>query len=178
METENCPHGIGDLGACPDCILSSMRSEVEEAEAASLCDTGETWESECLRARAERDAALADVAQWTRQFDATWAELTGERDAALADAARWKARAEGMDRVVEAARDLKRARDERHARSGAMQEAATLARKGGPRGPEAIASVERKHPIVHDVSDSVDRICEALDALSPPPESPRAPPAD
>lgn len=64
--------------------------------------------------------------------------------------------------VIDIARILVKGGQQRRARSKAMQEAATLARKGGPSGKAAIEAVERKHPMVVDISDAVDAIEAAI----------------
>src|ERR1700722_15730364 len=68
-------------------------------------------------------------------------------------------------RLIEAAREIKLARNERVARTNAMQEAAALAGNGGPSGAHVIVAVERMHPIVHDISQGVERIVDALNTI-------------
>ena len=52
---DDCPRG--DL----DELLTAARAEIEEAKAAAVADNGETWESECMRARAQRDEARVEI---------------------------------------------------------------------------------------------------------------------
>ena len=70
------------------------------------------------------------------------------------------------DALVAACVRLRTARDSRRRRTAAFQLAASEARKGGPRGAEVTAAIERKHPVAYDLSDIADDICEALDALT------------
>jgi len=66
-----------------------------------------------------------------------------------------------LDDLLAACRDLRSARDERVARTRAMQELASLARRTGESQREALRRLDRQ-PRVWDVGDAVARILEAL----------------
>lgn len=70
-----------------------------------------------------------------------------------------------LEQLVGACLKLRAAREERKQRTVAMQKAATVARSGGPHGPEVIKTVERQYPVIWDISAIANEICDALNRM-------------
>jgi hypothetical protein len=75
------------------------------------------------------------------------------------------ARVLALTKVVNVARKLKAARDERHQRTLDLQALAAAARAGGPSGTGVLNEYDRTHPTVWDIGDVTEEICEAIDIL-------------
>jgi hypothetical protein len=69
-----------------------------------------------------------------------------------------------LNQVINVARKIKTARDERHKRISEIQNIAAKARKTGIAQTEALREFD-KTPAVWDLGDLVEELCEALDKL-------------
>lgn len=64
--------------------------------------------------------------------------------------------------IIDTARNFIVAGQQKEARTKAFQEAASIARKGGPSGTAIIKNVERNNPVVIDIGDAYNAIKSAI----------------